>query len=128
MLGLRPKQYRYLAHVVVTILLAIIPLMVAEPVTSAPQCPLLSGWIRLESPEHSGLPRDPMRVWPRLYSVAASWDAPSVLYAGGARGLHRSDDCGLTWSTVHESPPSSSPGVRPGAAVKTFSIGWDGRA
>jgi hypothetical protein len=32
--------------------------------------------------------------------IAASWNDPSVLYAGGFGSLYRTDDCGLTWSHI----------------------------
>jgi hypothetical protein len=126
MTELRPRPYQRLALLVVAILLLVTPLTISESVASALPCPFPEGWARLESPEHSGLAQDPTRVSPRLYSVAASWESPRVLYAGGTRALHRSDDCGLTWTTVYE-PLADSRGLHPGAAVAAFSLGQSGR-
>lgn len=92
----------------------------------AARCPATAGWTQLVAPEHTTLPRDLTRAVPELWSVAAGWESADSLYAGGARALYRSDDCGLTWETVYELP-SEANGYRPGWYVLTLAVGQNQR-
>jgi photosystem II stability/assembly factor-like uncharacterized protein len=62
----------------------------------------------------------------QLFSVVVGWEAPGVLYAGGVRGLYRSDDCGLTWRIAYE-PPLNSRGSRSRMNLRTFSMSQNGQ-
>jgi hypothetical protein len=92
-----------------------IMLMIDPPMSVRAQnvvCTPAIGWSLLTAPRSPALPdRND-----RLLSVAVSPADSPVLFIGGLRGLYRSADCGLTWTTF-QVPPDPTWGTDPSTAV-----------
>ena len=89
----------------------LLPLLVAIAVILLPwlparaegACPSREGWTRLTAPEPGWEPPDTVfinQLESATLSLAAGWEAPGTIYAGGSYALYRTQDCAATWDVV----------------------------
>ena len=81
--------------------------------SDSPVCSLNDGWTRLVPSGGGGQWQQADSLSPKLWAMAAGWDAPGVLYVGGRYGLYRSFDCGTSWEVVwpRGGPSDGRPGL-----------------
>lgn len=129
----------HLASAVIALILvlwlAALPTALAQVVA----CPTASGWTRLVAGRDARSSTEPAPPWEAfpllnnggptewLYSLAAGWEAPGVLYAGGQNGLFRSDDCGGTWTIRWQPSPPSPIEPTPIISLQKLAISASGR-
>jgi hypothetical protein len=85
-------------------------------------CELPRGWSFLTITP--GMPGEPLEATDSVLSIASAPDQPSVIYAGGSRGLYRSRDCGARWEQVPISMSRSD--IRPSQFVWSVAVGPGG--
>ncbi|MCC7366819.1 MAG: exo-alpha-sialidase [Chloroflexi bacterium] len=93
--------------------------VLAQPVSRAEgACPSADGWTYLSAPHRPVRPVDEEVFSPT--SVAVSWKESPAIFVSGYWGLVRSDDCGLTWSSIASADD-------PGGPYLTVAIDQTGR-
>jgi hypothetical protein len=124
------EQYRASQSIHACVVIgAIVALLLIAPLPSAhgqgTSCPLDDGWTRLAGAPRAQLESDNDLPWilaqpnlniefaSRLRAIAAGWEAPGTIYAGGSVALYRSRDCGIAWDVAWTpySPPDADRGM-----------------
>ena len=87
-------------------------------------CPAAEGWTRLVVPPARRSNGDSVPPWeheppidnggPRrwLWAISGGWEAPGVVYVGGANRLYRSWDCGSSWEPIWDAMAVGAPRSR----------------